>query len=241
MGLSEDVDFLNFDYELTEQERMTKSTVRRFVQDRFLPTIEEHYNNRSFPVEVISEMGDLGLLGCNLEGYGCTKMSSIAYGLIQQELEAGDSALRSVCSVQSSLAMYAIYAFGSEKQKQHWLPLMASGKTVGCFGLTEPDFGSNPAGLRTQAKKTPNGYELSGSKCWITNGSIADVAVVWAKLDGEIRGFLVEKNTPGFETTEINRKLSFQALLHNCTLIIAISRLRIFYQTAKDSSHHYHA
>jgi len=205
------VDFLNLDHEFTDEELMVRDSVRRFVDERYLPHIEDYYNEHTFPLEIIPEMGKLGLLGCNLEGYGCTKLSAVAYGLIQQELEAGDAGLRSACGVQSSLVMYAIHTFGSEAQKNRWLPQMAAGEAIGCFGLTEPDFGSNPAALRARAEETANGYKLTGSKVWITNGTIADVAVVWAKLDGEIRGFLVEKGTPGFTSVEIKRKLSFQA------------------------------
>ena len=205
------VDFLNIDREFTDEELMVRDSVRRFVDERFLPHIESYYNNHTFPLEIIPEMGKLGLLGCNLEGYGCTKLSAVAYGLMQQELEAGDAGLRSACSVQSSLVMYAIHTFGSEAQKKRWLPQMAAGEVIGCFGLTEPDWGSNPTGMRTRAEKVATGYKLNGSKVWITNGTVADVAVVWAKLDGEIRGFLVEKGTPGFTAMEITRKLSFQA------------------------------
>lgn len=211
MPSNTDVDFLDLRRELTDEERLIQANVRQFVQDRFLPTIEQHYRDRTFPLELVPELGRLGVLGCNLEGYGCTKTSAVAYGLIQQELEAGDSGLRSVVSVQSSLVMYAIHTFGSEAQKEKWLPALAAGTAIGCFGLTEPDFGSNPAGMRTRAEKSANGYRLIGSKCWITNGTVADVAVIWAKLDGEIHGFLVEKGTPGFIATEISGKLSFQA------------------------------
>ncbi|MBV1880421.1 MAG: acyl-CoA dehydrogenase family protein [Pseudomonadales bacterium] len=206
-----DVDFMDINREFTDEERMVKESVRKFVDERFLPHVEDYYNDRTFPLDLVPEMGKMGLLGCNLDGYGCTKMSSIAYGLVQQELEAGDAGLRSFVSVQSSLFMYAVHTFGSEQQKEKWLPKMAAGEGIGCFGLTEPDFGSNPAGMRTRAVKTATGYKLTGAKCWITNGCVADVAVVWAKLDGEIRGFLVEKDTPGFIATEIKRKLSFQA------------------------------
>jgi glutaryl-CoA dehydrogenase len=205
------VDFLNLDREFTDEELMVRDSVRRFVDERFLPHIEDYYNNHAFPLEIIPEMGKMGLLGSNLEGYGCTKLSAVAYGLMQQELEAGDAGLRSACSVQSSLVMYAIHTFGSEAQKNRWLPQMAAGEAIGCFALTEPDFGSNPSALRARAEETANGYKLTGSKAWITNGTVADVAVVWARLDGEIRGFLVEKGTPGFNAVEIKRKLSFQA------------------------------
>lgn len=205
------VDFLNLEREFSDEELLVRDSVRRFVDERFLPHIEDYYNQHTFPLEIIREMGKLGLLGSNLEGYGCTKLSAVAYGLMQQELEAGDAGLRSACSVQSSLVMYAIHSYGSEAQKQRWLPPMAAGEAIGCFGLSEPDFGSNPNGMRARVEATANGYMLNGTKVWITNGSVADVAVVWAKLDDEIRGFLVEKGTPGFTATEITRKLSFQA------------------------------
>lgn len=206
-----DVDFLNLEREFTDEEMMVRDSVRRFVDERYLPHVEDYYNKHAFPLEIIREMGKMGLLGSNLEGYGCTKLSAVAYGLMQQELEAGDAGLRSACSVQSSLVMYAIHTFGGEAQKNRWLPQMAAGEAIGCFALTEPDFGSNPSALRARAEETSNGYKLTGSKVWITNGTVADVAVVWAKLDGEIRGFLVEKGTPGFNAVEIKRKLSFQA------------------------------
>ncbi|MBF0352787.1 MAG: acyl-CoA dehydrogenase family protein [SAR324 cluster bacterium] len=211
MNQHHDLDFLELGLSLTEEERMAQQTARKFVVEKILPGIETHYQQATFPVELIQEMGQLGFLGCNLSGYGCSGMSEMAYGLIQQELEAGDSGLRSVVSVQSSLAMYAIFAFGSEEQKQHWLPRLAKGDAVGCFALTEPDFGSNPAGMLTKAERTTQGFRLNGSKMWITNGSLADVAVVWARLEGKVCGFLVEKNASGFSASNIKNKLSFRA------------------------------
>lgn len=206
-----DVDFVGLNDLLGDEERMVKDTVRKFVQQRFLPGIEEHYRNGTFPVELIPEMGRLGFFGVNQEGYGCAGLSDLAYGVLSQELEAGDAGLRSVVSVQTSLVMYAIRRFGSEDHRQRWLPEMAAGTKLGCFGLTEPDFGSNPAGMRTKAVKTDRGYVLNGTKMWITNGTLADVAVVWARLDGVIRGFLVERGTPGFRQIPMHHKLSFRA------------------------------
>ncbi|MBI4209600.1 MAG: acyl-CoA dehydrogenase family protein [Deltaproteobacteria bacterium] len=206
-----DLDFLDLNSFLTNEERVLRDTVQGFVTQKVLPTIEEHYQNGTFPAHLIREMGELGFLGANLKGYGCADVSPLAYGLLSQELEAGDAGIRSFVSVQSSLAMYAIHTFGNEEQRQQWLPPMAKGEKIGCFGLTEPDFGSNPSGMRTRAEKTGRGYVLHGAKMWITNGSIADVAVVWAKLDGVIRGFLVEKGTPGFKTQEMKQKHSFRA------------------------------
>lgn len=205
------VDFLNIESSLSEEERIIQDTARSFVNDKILPVIEEHYQKGTFPVEIIPEMGRLGFLGSNLQGYGCAGLSAMGYGIIQQELEAGDAGVRSFVSVQSSLVMYAIHAFGSEEQKKKWLPGLAAGEKVGCFGLTEADFGSNPSGMRTKAEKISKGYKLNGSKMWITNGSISDVAVVWAKLDGKIRGFLVEKGTKGFIANDIEGKHSFRA------------------------------
>ncbi|OGQ28525.1 MAG: acyl-CoA dehydrogenase [Deltaproteobacteria bacterium RIFCSPLOWO2_12_FULL_50_11] len=211
METVKDVDFLDLNSLLGDEERLLRDSVRHFVQENVLPIIDEHYERATFPQHLISEMGRLGYLGANLKGYGCAGLSPLAYGLLNQELEAGDAGLRSFVSVQGSLVMYAIHAFGSEDQRRKWLPLLARGEKVGCFGLTEPDFGSNPMGMRTRATVTQKGYLLQGSKMWITNGSIADVAVVWAKLDGVIRGFLVEKGTPGFSTQETKNKLSFRA------------------------------
>lgn len=216
-------DFFQLDDLLTEEERMVRDTVRSFVEEQYLPIITEHYRNGTFPNELIPKLGELGLLGPSIEGYGCAGLNSIAYGLICQELERGDSGLRSFASVQSSLVMYPIYAYGSEEQKEKWLPQLAAGTKIGCFGLTEPDFGSNPGGMITRARKSAGGYVLNGAKMWITNGSVADIAVVWAKDDeGEIRGFLVEKGTPGYSAVDIEGKFSLRAsvtselILENC-------------------------
>ena len=204
-------DFLGAFENIDESQRLIKDTVRKFVSEKFQPNIHENYEKAFFPKELIKEMGSLGLLGCNLTGYGCAGLDEVSYGLIMKELERGDSGLRSFASVQSSLAMYAIHSFGSEEQKNHFLPKMASGEFIGCFGLTEPDFGSNPAGMKTFAKKEGNSWILNGSKTWITNAPIADVAVVWAQTDSGIRGFLVEKGTKGFSAPEIHHKLSLRA------------------------------
>jgi glutaryl-CoA dehydrogenase len=191
---------------------MVRDTVRRFVEERVVPIIDQHFENATFPKELISEMAQLGLLGGNLpEEYGCANMNNIAYGLVMQELERGDSGLRSFVSVQGALVMYPIYAFGSDEQKNKWLPLLAKGEKIGCFGLTEPDHGSDPGGMETRAKKTAKGWVLNGTKRWITNGTIADIAIVWAKTDDKIRGFIVETNTPGFQAPEIKNKLSLRA------------------------------
>lgn len=211
MASLEHVDLMDLNSLLTEEERMVRDSVRKFVQTRFLPHVEEYYREGTFPQELIPEMGRLGYFGVNQEGYGCAGMSQLAYGLVSEELEAGDAGLRSVVSVQSSLAMYAIRSFGTEDQRQQWIPRLVTGEKIACFGLTEPDFGSNPGGMRTKAQKTGNGYVLNGSKMWITSGSFADVAVVWAKLEGVIRGFLVESGTPGFQQITMGHKLSFRA------------------------------
>jgi glutaryl-CoA dehydrogenase len=204
-------DLYNIDHLLSEEERMVRDTVRKFVSERVLPIIGEHFEVGTFPRHLIPEIAKLGLLGMNLEGYGCAGLSAVCYGLACQELEAGDSGLRSFVSVQGSLAMYPIYAFGSEEQKQHWLPRMARGEVIGCFGLTEPDFGSDPSGMRTTARRDGDSYVLNGTKMWITNGGIADLAVVWARAEEGIRGFLVERGTPGFTTSDIHQKLSLRA------------------------------
>lgn len=206
------VDYFNLDSLLSEDELMIRNTVREFVDDEILPIIEEHNRNNKFPFQLIAKMAEMGLFGTTLpQKYGCAELNNVAYGLIMQELERGDSGIRSFVSVQSALVMYPIFTFGSEQQKDKWLPLLASGEKVGCFGLTEPDYGSNPGGLVTKAEKVNDGYVLNGAKMWITNGTIADVAVVWAKLDGIVRGFLVEKNTKGFTAPEMKGKHSLRA------------------------------
>ena len=211
------VDFYDLDSLFSDEERMIRDTIRGWVDERVLPIIEEAYIGRYFPRELATEMGELGMLGANLpEEYGCAGLNNVAYGLIMQELERGDSGIRSFASVQGALVMYPIYAFGSDEQKETWLPALASGQKIGCFGLTEPDFGSNPGGMITTARKTEGGWLLNGSKFWITNGSMADVAIVWAQT-GElgdtkgIRGFVVPTDTPGFTATDQKGKLSLLA------------------------------
>lgn len=205
------VDYLSLDSFLTEDELLVRQTARQFVDERVLPLMKDAFNRGVFPNELISEMGELGFFGANLEGYGCAGMSNIEYGLIMQELERGDSGLRSFVSVQGALVMYPIYTYGSEEQKRRWLPLLQSGKAVGCFGLTEPDYGSNPSGMRTAAERDGDNWVLNGEKTWITNGSAADVAVVWAQTAEGIRGFLVERGTPGYSTSDLHGKLSMRA------------------------------
>src|SRR5215475_10050309 len=206
-----EIDYYGIEELLGEEERMTRASVRSFVEREALPIIERCHAREEFPRALIPRMGELGLFGANLKGYGCAGLSNVAYGLIMQELEAGDSGLRSMASVQGSLAMFAIWRWGSEEQKRRWLPDMAAGRAIGCFGLTEPDHGSDPGGMETRARRDGAGWVLSGTKRWITNGSIADVAVVWAK-DGEtIRGFLVERGTPGFSAHDIKGKFSLRA------------------------------
>jgi glutaryl-CoA dehydrogenase len=205
------VDFYQVDELFTEEEILVRDSVREFVSDQLIPIIEKHNREGSFPHQLVPGLGELGVFGANLKGYGCAGVSSVAYGLMMQELERGDSGLRSFVSVQGALCMYPIYRFGSDAQKERWLPALAKGDAIGCFGLTEADFGSNPGGLITRAEKTAAGYVLNGSKYWITSGTIADVAVVWAKLDGAIRGFLVEKGAPGFTSKDIKGKFSLRA------------------------------
>jgi glutaryl-CoA dehydrogenase len=206
------VDYYNIKSLLSEEEIMIRDTVREFVSDEVIPIIEDYNRKSEFPMHLISKMGELGLFGSTLpQEYGCAEMNNVAYGLVMQELERGDSGLRSFVSVQSALVMYPIYTFGSDEQKNYWLPLLAKGEKVGCFGLTEPDFGSNPGGMVTKAEKVEGGYRLNGAKMWITNGTIADVAVVWAKLDGVVRGFLIEKSFEGFSAPEMKGKHSLRA------------------------------
>jgi glutaryl-CoA dehydrogenase len=206
------LDFYQIDELLSEEERMIRDTVRSFVSDEIIPIIEKHNREATFPSHLIPKMGELGLLGANLTGYGCAGLSHTAYGLIMQELERGDSGVRSFVSVQGALCMYPIHTFGSDEQKERWLPAMARGEAVGCFGLTEPDHGSDPGGMETRARRDGTGYVLNGNKAWITNGTVADVAVVWAKDDGgKVRGFLVEKGTPGFTSTDIKGKFALRA------------------------------
>lgn len=206
------VDYLEIDSLLSDEERLVRDTVRSFVDERVLPIIEECHRDSRTPLELVPEMGRLNLFGATIDEYDLPGLNNVAYGLIMQELERGDSGLRSFVSVQSSLVMYPIYAFGSKEQKDRWIPKLASGEAIGCFGLTEPDFGSNPGGMRTTARRDASGgWVLNGSKQWITNGTLADVAVVWAKTDEGIRGFLVDKGTPGFTSSDQHGKFSLRA------------------------------
>ncbi len=205
------VDYLHIDSQFSEQELLVRQTARQFVEDRVIPVVREAYRDGIFPKHLIPELGALGFLGANLEGYGCAGLNNVEYGLVMQELERGDSGLRSFASVQGALVMYPIYTYGSEEQKQRWLPKLQSGEAVGCFGLTEPGFGSNPAGMLTKARQDGDSWILNGEKTWITNGSMADIAVVWARAEEGIRGFLVEKGTPGFSASDLHGKLSMRA------------------------------
>ena len=205
------VDFIQFDSLLDEQEKMARQSTRQFVDEKVVPIINEHFREATFPLQLTEEMAHLGLFGANLEGYGCAGMSDVEYGLVMQELERGDTAIRSFASVQGNLVMWPILNYGSEEQKNHWLPLLQQGQVLGCFGLTEPDFGSNPSGMRTRAVQDGDSFVLNGEKTWITNGTVADVAVVWANEGGQIRGFLVEKGTPGFSASELHGKWSMRA------------------------------
>src|SRR5438128_1356957 len=205
------IDLLRVDDELSEEERLVRNTVRDFAAKRIMPHIADWFEAGTLPRDLAPELGKLGLLGMHLSGYGCAGMGPIAYGVACRELEAADSGLRSLVSVQGSLAMFPIWKYGSEEQKQEWLPRMAAGEAVGCFGLTEPDFGSDPAHLRTAARKDGSDWILSGTKMWITNGGIADVAIVWARTDEGIRGFIVPTDSKGFSAKNIERKLSLRA------------------------------
>ena len=205
------LDYFGIEELFTHEERMIRDTVREMVTTRVMPGIGKHFSAGTFPQELIAVFGEMGLLGSSLTGYGCAGVTPTAYGLICQELERGDSGIRSFCSVQSSLVMYPIHAFGSEEQKQKYLPGMAAGTLIGCFGLTEPDFGSNPTGMLTTAKRVSGGYRITGTKRWITNGSAAHVALVWAKLDGKVHGFLVPTKSKGFQANDIHGKWSLRA------------------------------
>jgi len=209
--LAETVDFYRIDDLLTEEERLVRSTVSRFVDDRFLPIVADHYERGSFPMEVVPELARLGVFGMHLQGYGAAGMSNVMYGLACQELERGDSGLRSFASVQGSLCMFPIHRYGSDEQKQRWLPFMARGEVIGCFGLTESEFGSNPAGMATRARRDGGDWVINGTKRWITNGNVAHLAIVWARTEEGIRGFLVETGTKGFQAREIHHKLSMRA------------------------------
>ncbi len=215
MGLKfQGVDFLHLDSYFSEDELLVRRTARDFVEDNLIPIIEECFRTERFPRELVPVMGELGFFGANLEGYGCAGMSNVEYGLVMQELERGDSGFRSFVSVQSALVMYPIYTFGSDEQKNQWLPALASGEKLGCFGLTEPGFGSNPGGMTTTARKSGDEYILNGEKMWITSGTLSDVAVVWAKVDdedGRVRGFLVETDRPGFRAFDVHGKWSLRA------------------------------
>jgi glutaryl-CoA dehydrogenase len=205
------LDFLGVDRLLDDEERMIRDTVRKFVGDRVMPGIEKWFEAGEFPLEIATEIGELGLLGMHFEGYGCAGTNAVSYGLACLELEAGDTGFRSFVSVQGSLAMFPILTYGSEEQKDEWLPRMAKGEAIGCFGLTEPDRGSDPSNMRTAARRDGSDWVLNGNKMWITNGGIADVAVVWAQADEGVRGFLVPRGTKGFTTRDIHRKLSLRA------------------------------
>lgn len=218
------VDYMLIDSLFNEQELLVRRTARQFVEERVIPVIRDCYRDARFPGELIAEMGRLGFLGANLAGYGCAEMNNVEYGLIMQELERGDSGVRSFASVQGALVMYPILTFGSEEQKRCWLPRLAAGEAVGCFGLTEPDFGSNPAGMRTTARQDGSAWILNGEKTWITNGTLSDVAVVWARTVDGVRGFLVEKGSPGYSTSDIHGKWSMRA---SVTSSLAFSDCRI--------------
>jgi glutaryl-CoA dehydrogenase len=208
------VDYMEFDSLLNDDERLVRDTTRKFIEDNLIPIIEECNRAGRFPRELVKPMAELGFFGASLKGYGCAGMSNVEYGLVMQEMERGDSGVRSFVSVQSALVMYPIHTFGSDEQKQQWLPALQKGEKIGCFGLTEPDFGSNPGGMRTRARKSGKEYVLNGEKMWITSGSIADVAVIWAKVEDEgdnIRGFLVETDRPGFKAEDIHGKWSLRA------------------------------
>jgi len=208
----EALDFYRIEDSLAPEERIARDTVREFVDKEFLPVVVKHVRqDGSFPMELVPKLAELGLFGANLHGYGCAGMNNVAYGLVMQELERGDSGLRSFASVQGGLCMYPIYSYGSDAQKERWLPHMAEGRVIGCFGLTEPDYGSNPGGMLTKAVRKGERWILNGTKRWITNGSVADLAIVWARTDDDIQGFLVERGMPGFEARDMKGKFSLRA------------------------------
>jgi glutaryl-CoA dehydrogenase len=217
-------DYLLVDTLLSDEEKLVRQTARQFVEERVIPGIKDCYNEGRFPSKLVPEMGEMGFFGANLEGYGCAGMSNVEYGLIMQELERGDSGLRSFVSVQGALVMYPIHTWGSEEQKGKWLPRLQSGLAIGCFGLTEPGFGSNPSAMATWATRDRNDWILNGEKTWITNGTVSDVALVWARTEEGIRGFLVEKGTPGFTSSDIHGKLSMRA---SVTSSLAFSDCRV--------------
>jgi glutaryl-CoA dehydrogenase len=218
------VDYLEIDSLLSEDEKLVRRMVREFVEKEIIPHIEGWNREGKFPLHLVSPMADLGFYGANLEGYGCAGMSNVQYGMVMQELERGDSGLRSFVSVQGALVMYPIHAYGSDEQKDRWLPALQQGKAIGCFGLTEPDFGSNPAGMRARGVKDGDDYILNGEKAWITSGTIADVALIWARTDDGIRGFLVEKGTPGFSANDIKGKWSLRT---SVTSSLALQDVRV--------------
>lgn len=218
------VDFMEIDTFLSDEEKLVRQTVREFADKEVVPHIEGWFREGKFPMHLAAALGEMGFLGANLSGYGSAEMSNVQYGLVMQELERVDSGLRSFVSVQSALVMYPIHAFGSEEQKQRWLPALQQGKAIGCFGLTEPDFGSNPAGMRTRAVKDGGEFVLNGEKTWITNGSIADVALVWARTPEGIRGFLVENGTPGYTAKDIKGKMSLRA---SVTASLSLADVRV--------------
>ncbi len=218
------VDYLLIDSLLSEQELLVRQTARQFVEDRVVPVVRDCFRETRFPRELIPEMGRLGFLGANLEGYGCAGMSNVEYGLVMQELERGDSGIRSFASVQGGLVMYPLLTYGSDEQKERWLPKLRAGEAIGCFGLTEPGFGSNPAGMQTRARKDGDHWILNGEKTWITNGSAADVAIVWARAEDGIRGFVIEKGTPGFSASDLHGKMSMRVSI---TSSLALSDCRV--------------
>lgn len=210
MQAYESLNYMEEDSLLTNDEIMVRDSVREFVSNEIIPVLQDANRSEKFPMELIPRFAEMGLLGSTIQGYGCAGLGHVAYGLVMAELERGDSGIRSFCSVQSALVMYPIYAYGSEAQKEKYLPALAKAKLIGCFGLTEPDAGSNPGGMRTVAEKVPGGYKLNGNKMWITNGCISDIAIVWARLNGEVRGFIVEKGTKGFSTSTMKGKFSLR-------------------------------